>query len=351
MKILVVGPALFLPWTPYCAQALRRLGHSVESFFYSDISVDRLTLRAGRRAAAGFPPLAAGLDRWRERWHRRRDARLLRRVREARFDLILALRGETLSAPLLQDLRKGFSGPLVTWWVDDPFRHSAEKLLPHYDAFFIFDRSYVDRLKEAGARRVEFLPCCCDETVYRPRMLRPAEQRKYQSEIALVGWYYPARAEVVRELAGLDLKIWGKGWKSPEARRSLNGTGRGITLTERFVGDEEVSKIYSAAAIGLNIHSDQSHRAGLNTRAFELPAAGTFELTDYVEGMEELLVPGEEVAVYRSPEEARERAGYYLRHPEEREGMVRRGRERVLREHTYLHRMQTLLQTARGISR
>lgn len=81
--------------------------------------------------------------------------------------------------------------------------------------------------------------------------------------------------------------------------------------------------MYNASPVNLNTHHHQSRDGGANTRAFEILAAGAFELTDHVPGMEALLEPGREVAVYRSPEEA--------------------GHRRVLAEHTYRHRMQTLL--------
>lgn len=339
MKILLIGSAFLVPWMHYSRQALIRLHHQVVPFVSSHRLLDHVVPRqksAGRRARWGKRLQAA--------WLRRRDQRLLELAAQVRPDLTLLLRGENFCAETLQALKAVTRRPLVTWWVDDPFRHSVQPLLPHYDVFFIFDRAYVEPLQKAGAHRVQFLPCACDETVYRPRRLSRAEQERYRSNIALVAWYYPNRAAVVRQLADLDLKIWGRGWKSPSAQRALNGTGRTLLLKEKFIRDEEVSKIYNAASIGLNIHSDQSRQAGLNARAFELLASGTFELTDYVAGMEELLLPGQEVAVYRSPQQARERADHYLRHPQERLELVRRGRQRVLREHTYVHRMQTLLQ-------
>ena len=135
--------------------------------------------------------------------------------------------------------------------------------------------------------------------------------------------------------------IWGRGWRGARAR--LQGPGGRIPIEERFVPDGEAAVIYNACGIGLNIHADQSRVAGLNTRSFELLAAGAFQLTDAIEGMEELLEPGKETAVYRSPQEAREKAAYYLSRPEERAAMAARGHERVLREHTYAHRMKTLL--------
>ena len=215
-----------------------------------------------------------------------------------------------------------------------PFRHRAEKLIPLYDFFFIFDRSYLAPLKNAGAQNARFLPCACDESIYFPRRLTRREQARYSSDVAWVAWYYPDRGRIAQALDGVDLKIWGRNWP-----------GR-LAEGDRFVKDAVAAKIYSATKIGLNSHSNQSRQGGLNTRSFELLSTGTFELTDAVEGMEELLEPGREVAVYHSPEEARDRVRYYLKHPDERERMARAGRERVLSQHTFVHRMKTLLKEA-----
>lgn len=348
MRIVLVGPSLLMPWTDYTARALKRLGQSVLTFYGSSLTLDRLTLRKGRQLAGYVPGGPGLLDRCRAAWHRARDRRLLRTVEKARPDLILVLWGNTLGPELLRSLKAQAGCPLVTWWLDDPFRHSLEDLLPSYDIFFVFDRSYMTRLVRAGASDVRFLPCACDETVYRPETLTRAERARYRSDIALVAWYYARRAEVVNALDDFDLKIWGRGWRSAQARQSLGRRWRGTIKGERFISDRETAKIYCAAKIGLNIHSEQSHEAGLNTRSFELLAAGAFELVDSIPGMDELLEPGREVAVYASPEEARELADHYLRHEAQRIDIARRGRERTLREHTYVNRMRTLLQAVGG---
>ena len=332
MRILLVGHSLLSPWTEYTRRALNRLGHPVERFYCTNLLFDRLTLSGEKDLAVRESGARNSLQGLRDRWHHWRDRRLLGTAKIFRPDLILVLWGNTLSPEMLLSLKEESKARLATWWVDDPFRHRAEKLIPLYDFFFIFDRSYLASLKGAGAQNARFLPCACDESVYYPRPLSSRERARYASDVALVAWYYPDRARVVQALAGFDVKIWGRHWP-----------GR-LAEGDRFVKDAVAAKIYSASKIGLNSHSDQSRQGGLNTRSFELLAAGTFELTDAVGGMEELLEPGREVAVYRSPEEARSLVEHYLKHPGERERMAEAGRRRVLSQHTYLHRMKTLLQ-------
>jgi spore maturation protein CgeB len=347
MRILVAGPSLLIPWTDYTVRALERLGHTVKVVHHSSLTLDRFTLRKGRQLIRRSPVLTTGLDRLRNLWMGLRDGRLLRASRSFRPNLILILWGRTLSPGLLRQMKQIASCPLVGWWVDDPFRNATTEDLTPYDRLFLFDRSYLSILQENGITRAEFLPCAADETIYRPRSLSRAEWRRYHSDIALVAWFYPQRAALVNTLRDFEVKVWGKGWDSSPARQILNGSGPDrVVARPRFVPAVEACKIYSASKIGLNVHSDQTHQSGLNMRSFELLAAGAFQLVDAVPGMEELLEPGRDLAVYHSAEEARDLSRFYLSHPEERARIAAQGRERVLRQHTYVHRMRALLEAA-----
>lgn len=345
MRVLLIGPQTLYPWTAYTARALRRLGQEVHLFLETSLLVEGITAEKGRRVASAVPGLVPQLDRWRSAWCRRRDQRLLRLAGDLKPDLVLVLRGASFSAELLRRLKGESRCPMVTWWVDNPFYWPVDRIHGLYDTFFVFDRSYAERLRREGATDVRFLPCACDETVYHPQSLSASERARYGSEIALVAWYLENRLETVSALAQFDLKIWGRGWHRAEVQRALNGKHRSVLQGERFVPDDEAARIFSAAQIGLNIHSFQSQLGGLNSRTFDLLATGAFQLVDAVPGMEELIEPGKEVVTYRSPQEAADLARYYLRNPQERLRIAARGRERALAQHTFLHRVRSILET------
>ena len=346
VSVLAVGPASLSPWIGYTARALRRLGCVPFRFCYSNLWVNRAASPWLTQALAGAPGLPRWLAQETERWHRQRERALLTATRRIKPDLILLLKGERISPETLQSLARMAPRSLVTWWVDDPFHYPQFlQSLPLFEHVFIFDRSYLRPLQQAGARDAHFLPCACDDTIFWPRPLNRSQQSPYRCDIVFVAWYYANRVEIVNALREFHVNIWGVGWNSAEARASLNGAEHRVIRSSRFVPDERAASIYSAATIGLNIHDVQSRYAGLNARTFEVLATGTFELTDAVAGMEELLVPGEEIVAYRSPEEARDLVRYYLRHPELRLRIAARGRARTLREHTYVHRMRQLLHT------
>lgn len=349
MRLLLVGPArrllsrdYFLPWIGYTDRALRQLGVKTTLFPYRESWVASPTLSRALRPFSTAPQRLARVQKnLFDRWARG----LMAWTRKLRPDLILVLKGEILSGDLLAQMKRLARGPLVTWWVDDPWGYpSFARNLSLFDHFFIFDRSYIPKLQASGVRKAHFLPCACDETIYRPLRLSPRDRRRFSCDVSFIAWYDPARGELVRAVADrMDLRVWGGGWRSPEARRTLSGFD---PVQGGLVNDRTAARIYNASKIGLNSHHSQTRLGGLNTRAFELLACGLFQIVDRVPGIEELLTPDIEVACYGSAEEARELARRYLVDPAARFRMASRGRERVLAEHTYVRRMQTLCEVS-----
>lgn len=342
VRILLVGPQWVGQWTESTHKALVDLGHTVESFYYTSVGVEKVSLGLKRRIEGLSPWLAGRLTHFGEQWQQAMNRRLLNLASDSKPDLTLVLKGETLLPDTVAALRQA-SGHLATWWVDDPLRHArTREAMTLYDAMFVFDKWYFAPLSQAGVSQLYFLPCCGDAGVFRPMTLDPVDRQRYDCDVAFVAVYYPARGEIVESLGGLKVCIWGPHWDGVDARQALRSVDPGA-WRGKFVDQTTAARIYNAARICLNVHHIQTHVGGLNTRTFEVPACGAFLLTDYVSGMEELFSPGEEVVCYSSPDEVRSLVDHYLAHPEERARISQRGRERVLREHTYHHRMTTLL--------
>lgn len=83
--------------------------------------------------------------------------------------------------------------------------------------------------------------------------------------------------------------------------------------------------------------------ASSNGRPFELAALGACMVSSYFNGLEEWFEPGKEVIVLDSQEEATERIAWLLDHDTERERIGQAARARLLKEHTYKHRAQELI--------
>ena len=66
-------------------------------------------------------------------------------------------------------------------------------------------------------------------------------------------------------------------------------------------------------------------------------------MTGNVEGLDRYFIPGEEIEVYDTVSDLVDRAQSLLADADRRESIAARGRERVLREHTFDHRFAEIL--------
>jgi spore maturation protein CgeB len=342
MRLFIVGPRWVGELTEGLGRAAEALGHKVALYYYLNNDTNYLK----DMARCHLPStLQNALRLFTKQLKYVRDAlisrRLIASVRAFKPDAIVIIKGETISWETLVNLRT-HKIPLVSWWLDDPFRFPM--LLRHFELFdrvFVFDKECVVKLKERGIKHVMYLPCACDQTIFYPQSLDPADYPLLNCTVGFVAVCYPERAALLSQLKGLDVGLWGIGWENtPELRELPSGTWRGQQITAA-----NAAKVYNLAKICPNVHHRQTRLGGLNTRTFEILAGGGFELVDQVPGLEEHFEVGREIVTYSSPAEFRKLTEYYLSHPSERAAIVERGRSRVLRDHTYTKRLEVILET------
>ncbi len=104
----------------------------------------------------------------------------------------------------------------------------------------------------------------------------------------------------------------------------------------------DLPRIYSAAKVNLDISRVYQPNV-VTMRVFDVLAAGGFVLADRNDSLLQLFEEGKEIACYSTPEEAAQKISYYLQHEDERLEIARRGHEKVLRAHTFEHRLNHIL--------
>lgn len=343
-RILLVLPMYggSLPVGRYCENALRELGHMVETFeapgFYGAFSALK-TLRVGTDR----------LDYLENSFLQVVSQAVLAKVEAFAPDLVLAMAQAPLSRQALKRLRRDKVATAM-WFVED---HEVfpywQAFAPLYDLFAVIQKGdFPCKLAEAGQPNSIYLPLAADPSVHRPLELSPVERRRYGSELSFVGAGYPNRRLAFRQLAGFDLRIWGNDWDGETVLAPF------LQRQGERIETDEVVKIFNATAINLNLHS--SVRPGVlvgdgdfvNPRTFELAACGAFQLVDRRGLLPELFDEGE-LALFSDMEELLQAIEHFRAHPGERAAVAQRGRARVLAEHTYAHRMRTLLQHAEAL--
>jgi spore maturation protein CgeB len=82
-----------------------------------------------------------------------------------------------------------------------------------------------------------------------------------------------------------------------------------------------------------------------NQRIFDVPAAGGFLLTDNRAQLADLFDPDREIATYGCIEGLGEMMKKYLSDRQEANRITHAARKRILHEHTYVHRVQSMLRS------
>lgn len=345
-RILVVLPMYggSLPIGRYCGNALRELGHLVEYFeapdFFGAFSALK-TLRVGTDR----------LDYLENSFLQVVSQAILAKVETFRPDLVLAMAQAPLSRQALKRLRRD-GVPTAMWFVEDrevfPYWRA---FAPLYDLFAVIQKGdFADRLRDIGQPNSLYLPLAADPAVHRPLELTPVERRRYGSEVSFVGAGYPNRRLAFRQLCGFDLRLWGNDWDGETILAPY------LQRDGERIDTDEVVRIFNATDINLNLHS--SVRPGalvgdgdfVNPRTFELAACGAFQLVDRRALLPELFADGE-LALFSDMDGLRQGIEFYRANPGARAEVAARGRARVLAEHTYAHRMRTLLEHAAALMR
>lgn len=277
---------------------------------------------------------------------------ILAKVESFEPDLVLCLAQAPMSRMALKRLRKE-GVPTAMWFVEN-FRLFTywRAFAPYYDLFAVIQKEpFIQELSRIGVDNVLYLPLAAEPSVHRPLELSPAEQKEFGSEVSFMGAGYPNRrrafSQMLRQDPGLAgaMKIWGTEWEEEASLAPLVQRGGARISTEDCV------RIYNATDININLHAcvrDDCFVSGedfVNPRTFEVAACGAFQLADERELMPELFRPGE-LATFSSLESLQEQIRHFRKHPDERQAMAARSRERVLAEHTYAARMRSLLQFA-----
>lgn len=205
--------------------------------------------------------------------------------------------------------------------------------------------------------------------------------------VLYMGSPWPYRQLVLRQIAqaGLPLRIYGNNWHSGRPWPATPGAAKKLIhdlrlylmprlreegmplvrrMTRRLIGrdrprvhlDEfpagilcgryethQFGALVRGAAINvgftqMDIDPDREHPRQLRLRDFEIPAVGGFYLAQSCPELSLYYDIGEEIAVWDRAADLVERIRHYLARPDERERIARAGRQRALRNHTWLHR-------------
>jgi spore maturation protein CgeB len=275
-------------------------------------------------------------------------------------DLILTVQGYVISRQILVELRKR-RAPLAVWFMDEPYDTSRScEFGKYFTHVFLQERASLEYHRRWGNPNSYYLPHGCD-----PRGVQAAagpENLEMDRAVALVGSPFPRRRELLAALGkeGIEVEVVGNGWEKAEMKRAApaeaqTGQSPSAAGVRRTMSLLETSRYYRRTRINLTCHRREDEVAASalpltavspNCSVFYLAGSRAFQLVDDSRAeLGEFFVPGQEVITYRGAGDCAEKIRYYLEHERERSAVAQAAYARAVREHTYAHRLASLLDT------
>lgn len=316
LRILLLGKrGSLVQWLESLHQSSARLGRRTRIFAINgDGWGSRLRAKWEGRSAATAP------------WMLGRFERVLGDLRP---DLVLVAGVFGVPLDYYRILHALPQRPPIAGLVGDRFPPDRERA-DRCDRLYFTDSHFFQLAAAAGFTATSrYLPLAVDPETFRPG------QGPRSAELLFIASRTACRETVVR---GLDepARIIGTDWSGLAAE----GFHR---VHNRKIGRRAVIRHYQRHQAVLNVNNEANTSHGLNQRSFEPLACGAVVLNDDLPDLPRCFEPGREILVYRDRAELNGLVARLRREPEWGARIAAAGRRRVLAEHTYSHRIQTIL--------
>ena len=326
-RLLIVSPAFHGIWRSV-ADAFEELGWDVASHLYDDYATFGAKLRNKLEHEL---PAKVGRDTL-DRRRRQTGSAAAEAIRAARPDAVLTIKGDVLGAEYW-DALDAQRTPRATWLYDQlGAMHFSREGLSRLGGIASFSRTDSEQLVQAGlvSRHVHL--------AYDPTFA-PTGSR--EQGVVFVGARYPAREHLLLDLQelGVPVRAYGRSWSHhPLDRMRTLDLRRPALPSGRELDRRTAHRVMEAADATVNIHGSQD---GYTLRTFEAGGVGALHLIDRPD-VGDLYEPGTEALVYDGVEELTELCRRATIDRAWADDVRRRGRERTLAEHTFVHRARHL---------
>jgi spore maturation protein CgeB len=222
--------------------------------------------------------------------------------------------------------------PVIQWDCDSSWRFN-NWILPRKDRVSHFVTTHsatVDWYKKNDMRVIRSQ--WAGSPYYKPK----TAQKSY--EVTFVGQKHGqmpngkfVRAEIIDAImdSGINIQIFGNYWDG------YPNWGGYLTDFSKMV------EIFNMSCICLNLSNPWHYNTmpQIKGRHFEIPQTGSLQICTPADDLESYFVDGEEIIIANSVEDLIDKIKYYLDNPGEREQIAGAGRQRMLKDHQWEHRL------------
>jgi spore maturation protein CgeB len=280
------------------------------------------------------------------------NQQVLASLYKKKYDILFVEKGLSIKRSTLVKAKALHPGiKIISYSLDDVMNRQNcsqqyRKALTAYDYHFTNKRYNVEELRHLGAHNVYYFKNAFSTHVHHPVAVGGTEQNYYGADVSFIGTYAKDRVELIRYLAdnGIKIKIWGWG---PSAKKSgmLHPL---ITMTGKYVYDEEYAKVVCASKINLCLLR-KINRDRETTRSVEIPACGGFMISERTEEQKEMFEEGVEAEYFSNKIELLDKIRYYLGNEDKRIHIAANAVKRCIEsDYSYQHQLKEIIKTVLG---
>ncbi len=257
-------------------------------------------------------------------------------IEETRPDLVLVIKGRTISADTLAQAKKVLQDrPLINFNPDSTWdaANRTNRLLdaiPIYDVHFTWNKHLLEPFREAGAQSVAYLPFAFDPLLHKPMGLKPIPEY----DAIFIGTYSSDRDKLLGSLFGVDIRIVGNGWQ-----KAAHVSKHWVISDARY--GQDAVHVLGNGMCSINILRAQN-AGSHNMRTFEIPATANPMLTTRSEEQAQWFEEGTDMECYSTTEELKEKITMLSKDRRHAQEIAKNGYCRV-REETYAKRAGTIV--------
>ena len=316
MKVMLLGKTGGIThWPEDIAADLRMSGHDVTVMPTRDPRLSKALERALLSPAIGAP-----LARMAVRTVRRRSPGLL--LAAGAFD--------QFPDHLFENLASMPGRPPLTAWIGDVFTRDAARIANLFDLVVYTDTGFMALHDSFGFQSAKaFVPLGAT------RAMRATSNTRAPL-LAFVAAPTDNRRALLADVRE-PVAVFGPGWRAEEDVSHHR-------FEARRIGEQELADIYAGHMGVLNIRHGAYVLHGLNQRHFAPYILGTPVVSDAQPDIPHCFDPGADMLVYRDPGELNGLYADLRRDPAKAAAIGLAGQRRVLAEHTYAHRLETIAQ-------
>lgn len=227
------------------------------------------------------------------------------------------------------DIKKSNAKLNLLWLISHPDRVPSDEY-NDYDHIFIASDYYVNKVQRITNKPVSSLLQAVDLNVFNDTVSKVALPKP----VIFVGNSRKVYRPIVKWAidSGVDFAVWGKDWEEYIDKKYIYG---------EYIPNSVVSSYYHSSLILLNDHWESMANNGfISNRIFDASASGSFIISDYVRGMENVF--GDSIVVARSQQQFSELIDLYLNNDELRLEKIDKAKNIVKNHHTFLHRAEVI---------